>query len=129
MKAGQERTPLAASIRPRLMRRLSSVMTSDSLMSGREKRSVPRLRKMSCAAVRIAVIFAAPGNVKQTKENALRAHADGIVEVSSNAFAHEDGREVYALNFGKYRRDGFDRWCVARGAGVKKRAHGSPRRS
>ncbi len=101
-------------------------------MSGREKSSVPNLRKISCAAAEnAAVILAASGNIEQTKQNALRAHADGVIEISGDAFAHKDGGDVRALDLWKYGRDGLDRGCGIRDAGVEEGTHGrqAPRRS
>ncbi len=54
----------------------------------------------------VAVVLAASGDVEQSKQNALRAHADGIIEISGNALAHEDGGDVRPLNLGK---DGWNR--------------------
>ena len=78
---------------------------------------------MSCGQD-AAVILAAPGHVEQAKQNALRADADGVVEISGNAFSHKDGCDVSALDLGKYGRDGLDGRCDIRDAGVKERTHG-----
>ena len=71
-----------------------------------------------------AVILAAPGHVEQAKQNALGADADGVVEISGNAFSHKDGCDVSALDLGKHGRDGLDGRCDIRDAGVKERTHG-----
>ena len=54
-----------------------------------------------------AVVVAAAGHVEQTKQHALGADAQGIVEISGNALAHEGGGDVGALDLGKYGRDGL----------------------
>jgi hypothetical protein len=48
-----------------------------------------------------SVIFAAPGNIEQTKQNPLGARADGVIEVSGDAPAHKDGGNVSPLDLGK----------------------------
>ena len=114
---------------PRLMRRLSSVMASDSLMSGRENSSAPEVSEdLLRARQDAAVILAAPGDVEQTKQHALRTDTDRVVEISSDALAHENCGDVDPVDLGKYGRDGFDRRCGIRHMGGKReRMRASPR--
>ena len=74
-----------------------------------------------------AVILAASGNVEQAKQNALGADAEGVVEISGNAFAHEDGRDVGPLDLGEDGGHGLGGGSRAGALGVKERAHGKPK--
>ena len=89
-------------------------MASDSLMSGGEKSSVPKVRKFPARSEDAAIILAPSGDIEQAEQNALGADADGIVEVSGNAFSGENGGNIRALDLGKDRRDGLDRGAVRR---------------
>ena len=74
-------------------------MASDSLMSGGRNSSAPEVRKISCAAIEdVAVVLAASGDVEQADQNALGTDADGVVEISGDALASEDGGDVGAVD-------------------------------
>jgi hypothetical protein len=71
-----------------------------------------------------AVLVAAAGNVEQAEEDALGADANGIVEISGNALAYEDGCNVRALDLGKGGWDRLDDGFIVGTSRVKKQSHG-----
>ena len=54
----------------------------------------------------MAVVLTASSDVEEADENALRADADGVVEITGDAFAGKDGGDVGSLD---YREDGRSR--------------------
>ena len=128
MKAGQERTPLrsfdeaAIDAEAEFGHGLGFVD-----VGAREKFGAQVAKDFLRGGEDAAIVLAASGDIEQAEQNALGADANGVVEISGNALADEDGGDVGAFDFGKYGRDGLDRGCGLGVAGVKERAHeGSP---
>jgi hypothetical protein len=60
-----------------------------------------------CSDQEVAIVPAPSGDIKQTDQNAFGTGANGVVEISSDALADEDGSDVGP---GDLREDGWDRF-------------------
>jgi hypothetical protein len=54
-----------------------------------------------------AVVLAPAGNIEQADQNAFRADANGVVEISGDPFSDEHGSDVGACDRGE---DGWNRF-------------------
>jgi hypothetical protein len=71
----------------------------------------------------VTVVLAAAGNIEQADQNAFRADANGVVEISGNAFSDEHRSDVGACDRGE---DGCNRfhWGGGSGVGAEAGKHG-----
>ena len=124
MKAGQEQNPIGAFDEPAVEMQ-AKFRHGVGFVDVRPRKEIDSDAAKDTLRVRqqAAIVLATSGNIKQPDQDTLWAGADGVVEITGNAFADEDCCDVGTIDRGENRRNRLWRRYGFIVAGAKERTH------